>query len=107
MPITHTIRPRMLHKLVERVRSTKLRISGTHRGRGLMVEWQFMLSRGSRSKGSLSNHNYSRLRVSMVVTTRSIRPARSARGDIQVHVERLQRGFLHVWRDGASFLRQP
>lgn len=74
MPITRNIRPKAMYKLATRARSTELKISVAHssRGGGVMVEWQFMLLRGSLFRGSLSRHNHSRYRVSIVVTTKSI-----------------------------------
>lgn len=57
------------------------------RGEGLMVKWQHLLSRDSRC--FINKCNRFRVRNSVVVTTKSIRPVCNARGDTQVYVERL------------------
>lgn len=51
--MTSTTMPRALYKLVDRVRRKEHKISGAHNNRGgvLMVEWQSMLLRDSRSRG--------------------------------------------------------
>lgn len=71
--MTRNIRPKAMYKLATRARSTKLKISVAHSSRGgVIVEWQFMLLRGSLFRGSLSRHSHSRHRVSIVVTTKRI-----------------------------------
>lgn len=89
MPMTRTTRPRPLHRLVARVRRTKLRMSGVYisRGGGLMVEWQCTLSRDNKFSASLSRLRPSR--ANKVVTTRITQCAQSARGATKAHSREL------------------